>query len=107
MWKLLYIVGATMAVVALYLLHDEIWPGEGFFLNTFFEGAARRAARRAARERSPGDFSGVGTFAFFVRYYLPAAVGILMCVVGRWLQVTERVPRHVLYDEMGDDDQGE
>ena len=100
MWKLLYIVGATMAVVALYLLHEAIWPGEGFFLNFFFESAGRRAAR----ERPAGDFSGVGTFTFLVQYYLPAAVGILMCLVGRWLQVTERVPQHVLYNEMGDGD---
>ena len=99
-WKLLYIVGATMTVVALYLLHEAIWPGRGIFVESFAP-----LSHRANNPRPAGDFSGVGTFAYFVQYYLPAGAGIVMCIAGRWLQVTERVPRHVLYDEMTDGDE--
>ena len=98
LWFSLYLVGGTMVFLTLYGLHDAIWPGRGIFLE-FFGGRTYRLAN----PRPPGDFSGVYTKEYVVWYYVPALSGIVMCIVGRWLQVTEPMAPHVLYSDMHDD----
>lgn len=89
-----------MAFVALHKLHEVIWPGEGIFLNTF-EGTARRFND----PHPPGDFSGVGSFRFWVVYYISAGLGILISLYGTWLRNAETMHRHLLYTEMKNEDE--
>ena len=98
-WKILYLIGFPMLFVALWMLHEEIWPGRGIFMNAF-----GNAGSSAIKARPAGDFSGILSFRFAILYYLPVISGLVMCGVATWLRRAEVVPKHVLYSEMADDD---